>query len=106
LEIIEKSIKFLEEKTDILAILDTKAEILNNLGDFKNAFELFQKILKVDKNDLRVRKFYAETCWKASKAAREIGLRAEYERLENLAKQLVDTHCSSENVKKEIKEHL
>lgn len=73
LELIEKTFIYLKETPDYFMFADTKGEILYNLSQFKESFEIFSKILEKDKDNHQVKHFYAETCWKAAKAAEKLG---------------------------------
>jgi len=76
------------------------------LEKYKESFDLFLKVLELDKDDPRFKRFYAETCWKASKVAERIGNKKRSKELKELAKNLVDTHCSSKNIQEKIKKDI
>jgi tetratricopeptide (TPR) repeat protein len=102
LSAIDKGINRIDTKTDILALADTKGEILYNLGKFEESLECFNKVLDIDKDDIRVKNFYAETCWKAAKTFKKLGNIKRFEELRLLTKELIDTHCIDEKVKTKI----
>ncbi|MHA1285612.1 MAG: tetratricopeptide repeat protein, partial [Promethearchaeota archaeon] len=56
LVLIEKGLKYLKNGANYLILIDTKGEILSNLGNYNEAFENFSQILNLDKNDPRVKK--------------------------------------------------
>lgn len=106
LELIEKTFIYLKETPDYFMFADTKGEILYNLSQFKESFEIFSKILEKDKDNHQVKHFYAETCWKAAKAAEKLGNVEKSIELKNLSIRLLDTHCQDHTIKKKIKKEI
>jgi len=106
LSAINKGINRIDTKTDILALTDTKGEILYNLEKFEESLECFNKVLDIDKDDIRVKHFYAETCWKAAKIFKKLGNIKKFEELRSVTKELIDTHCIDEKVKTKILNEL
>ncbi|KKN35785.1 hypothetical protein LCGC14_0780200 [marine sediment metagenome] len=103
---INKGLKKINEMKDSFALSDTKGEILYNLGNYEEAFNFFNLILEVNEDDLRVSYFYAETCWKAAKTAKELGKLEIFEELRTKSLKLIETHCKDEKVKKKILEEF
>ena len=101
--LIDKALQHFEKKHDIFNFMDTKAEILYNLGKFEESFDVFSKILEVDKDDPRVKLFYAETCWKASKTALKLRRNEKFKELRTIAKELAETHCCIKKIQNQIK---
>lgn len=99
---IDKGINRIDIRIDILALTDTKGEILYNLGKFEESLEYFNKVLDIDKDDIKVKNFYAETCWKAAKTYRKLGNTKKFEELRSLTQELIETHCIDEKVKTKI----
>lgn len=106
LELIEKAFVNLDEKPGYFMFIDTKAEILYNLSQFEESYEIFSKILKKDKDDYQVKDFYAETCWKAAKVAEKLNDVKKSDELKNLSIELLDTHCQNDAIKKKIKKEI
>ncbi len=103
LELIDNSLIISNRDPNYFAFLDTKGEINYKLGELEDSYDLFSKILRVNKDDIRVKSFYAETCYKAAKAAGMLGLKEDYEKLSRNALKLVDNYCKNEKVKFKIK---
>ncbi len=103
---INKALKFLNETPNKFALLDTKAEILHEKEDFNESFDIFSKILELDKDDDKLRHFYAETCWKAAKTSKALGLSSKFEELLNEAcSHNNDTYCIDKKIQEKIKEY-
>lgn len=100
---IKKAQKYYEEQTDHYTFLDTEAEILYDSGKLANSILLFNKILTLDKDDIRVRHFYAESCWKAAKVAKKMEDEEKYIYLMNKACKYVDGYCDNKRIKLKIK---
>ncbi len=99
---IEKAQKVCIEKSNLFVYLDTKAEVLFNMTKYKEALVLFKQILEKDKDDIRVKHFYAESCWKAAKTARELGEKKKYKELMRKAFNLKDEYCYDEKIRNKI----
>ncbi|MHA1285285.1 MAG: restriction endonuclease [Promethearchaeota archaeon] len=92
---INKALKFLDEKPNKYVYLDTKAEILHKKNINEEAFQIFSEILKIDKDDFRIKPFYAETCWKAAKTAKVLGYEDKFiELLKKSCAHNNDTYCA------------
>ncbi len=101
---INKALKFLDEAPNKLVFLDTKAEILHRKKDYNEALDIFSKILEFDKDDDKLRRFYAETCWKAAKTAKKLGLYSKFQELLNEANSHNnDTYCTDKKIQEKIK---
>lgn len=103
MQLIKNAQKFSKEQPDNFAFLDTEAEILYESGKYKEALKIFNKILTLDKEDIRVKRFYAETCWKAAKAAKQIGDIEKFKDLMDKACNLVDNYCDNKRIQLKIK---
>lgn len=103
---INKALKFLDETPNKFVFLDTKAEILHKKKDYDEAFKIFSKILELDKDDDKLKPFYAETCWKAARTAKELGLTNKYKEFLNEAcSHHNDTYCIDKKVQKKIEKY-
>ncbi|KKM76080.1 hypothetical protein LCGC14_1383760 [marine sediment metagenome] len=103
---INKALKFLDETTNKFVFLDTKAEILHKKKEDDEAFEVFSKILELDKDDDKLKPFYAETCWKAAKTAKALGLTDKYvELLKEACYHNNDIYCTDKKVQKKIENY-
>ncbi len=99
---IEKAQKVCIEKSNFFVYLDTKAEVLLNMKKYKEALVLFNQILEKDKDDIRVKHFYAESCWKAAKTERELGKKERFRELMQIAYNLRDEYCYDEKIRNKI----
>lgn len=103
---INKALKFLDETPNKFAFLDTQAEILHKKEEYNDAFDIFSKILELDKDDDKLRQFYAETCWKAAKTAKALGLSKKFEELlYEACSHNNDTYCIDKKIQEKIKEY-
>ncbi len=100
---IKKAQRYYEEQPYYFAFLDTEAEILYDSGKFEDSLSLFNKILSLNKDDIRVRHFYAETCWKAAKSAKQIGEIKKFRELMNDACKFADNYCDNKRIRQKIK---
>ena len=100
---INKALRFLDETPNKFVFLDTKAEILHKKKEYNEAFKIFSKILELDKDDDKLKQFYAETCWKAAKTAKALGLSNKFEELLNEAcSHNNDTYCIEKKIQEKI----
>ena len=106
LDLVNKAFKSLDHKINEIAYLDTKAEILMNLGRDVEALEYFLEILEIDENNYKVKNFYAETCWKTAKLYQKLGDTENYQIYRKKAINLLETHCTDSFIKKKIKNDL
>jgi len=102
LNCIEKAQNICIKKSNWFVYLDTKAEVLFNMTKYKEALVLFKQILEKDKDDIRVKHFYAESCWKAAKTARELGEKKKFRELMSKAYNLKDEYCYDEKIRNKI----
>ncbi len=102
---IEKGLTFIKNSPQFLTLLDTKAEIQFQMSKFKESLENFSKIIEIDKDDHRVKFFYAETCWKASLSAKALGDIERFRELKEVAKQYAANYCKNKEIKKLILEN-
>ena len=106
LEIINKSFKYIKQNPKEICFLDTKAEILYNLKEYKDAYEIFKELLKIDKNDVGIKRFYAETSWKAAKTAFQLKYITQFKELKAISLELMKDYCDDNNFKKKFYNEL
>jgi len=106
LSLIEKGMKFVEEKINILELLKIKGELLYKLGNIEDASMIYSDFLEIDENDLRIKNYYAEICWGAAKVAKKLNNIPKFEELKSRTLNLIETHCEDQNRRNIIYEEL
>lgn len=103
---INKAFEFLDESPNKFVYLDTKAEILHKKKENDAAFEIFSEILELDKDDQKLKPFYAETSWKAAKTAKALGFKEKYiELLNEACSHNNDIYCNDKKIQKKIQKY-
>ena len=106
LTVIEKALKFLDETPNKFVFLDIKGQILFKKEEYDDAIEIFDVILELNKDDVKLQPFYAETCWKCAKTAKALGLIEKFDNMLNEAcSHNNNTYCTDKKVQEKIQEY-